>query len=85
LLRTIYDVRSKIVHEGNRLTDSGCKNLMKKLNSTPKDFVEASEAVVRDVLLAYVERISKGESAESIRNTLDAQIVDSIPSEFSYQ
>jgi len=70
LFKDFYDVRSAIVHAGKTL---GQCDAIKQRDSTPEDFVDDTEAVCRDVLRSFVERVAKGESVQDIVHGLDRQ------------
>ena len=74
LLR-LYDVRSAIVHNGNRLHELKSK----LLGSTPShEFVPTAQYLVRQVLLRCLELLSSGKSLSELAASLDAGVVASL-------
>lgn len=84
MIQVFYDARSEIVHEGASLHTLAYSN-GKDYRSIRRRFggctsganieaiAEHCEAVVRDILRAYVEEISRGESMLDINKKLDSQ------------
>jgi hypothetical protein len=81
LLKVMYDIRSKIVHDGRLLSDLE-KDINKKLQPvgiSPREFPQQCEDIVRDVLKEYVLRKdATGQSMEKINEALDKFIVQSL-------
>lgn len=81
LLKVMYDIRSKIVHDGRLLSDLE-KDIKKKLQPagiSPREFPQQCEDIVRDVLKEYVLREeATGQSMEQINVALDKFIVQSL-------
>ncbi len=76
-LRSMYDVRSGIVHSGLSLEDEG--KLAKALgNKRPAEFVNECMDTTRMILRAYVKRLASGNSAEEITKDLDNKIISSL-------
>ncbi len=79
LLKTMYDIRSGIVHNGRLL--AGLEKDLKKLQRIgiePRDFVQWCQNIVRDVLKEYVLREAKGQTLKQINDELEAYIVESL-------
>jgi hypothetical protein len=80
LLKVMYDIRSKIVHDGRLLSDLG-KDIKKlqHVGIQPSEFTQQCEDIVRDVLKEYVLRKeATGQSMEQINEELDKLIVQSL-------
>ena len=81
LLKVMYDIRSKIVHDGRLLSDLE-KDIKKKLQHvgiSTREFPQQCEDIVRDVLKEYVLREeATGQSMEQINEGLDKSIVQSL-------
>lgn len=81
LLKVMYDIRSKIVHDGRLLSDLE-KDIKKKLQPvgiSPREFPQQCEDIVRDVLKAYaLRKEATGQSIEQINEALDKFIVQSL-------
>ena len=76
LLKSMYDVRSGIVHNGQQLAD--LERVIRKLQPvgiTPREFPQQCEDIVRDILRAYVLRLAEGWSLERVNQELDRRIV----------
>jgi hypothetical protein len=74
-LNTMYDARSKIVHEGKRLHE------VKKLKAqdiTPNKFLDDSETIAREILRNLVSDVASGKSLEAILRGLDAKVVNAL-------
>lgn len=92
LLKLSYDMRSKVVHEGKRLSDSELqKEITKALSgddsaSPAESLLEELYGVVRDVLREYVERLASAEAARAAdplgraNRELDSSILRSLAS-----
>jgi hypothetical protein len=81
LLRTIYTIRSGIVHNGEQLTDKSSKNKLQKLGIQSDKFPQQCENIVRDILRAYVRRRANGESVSTVIGKLDEYIVRNLASQ----
>jgi hypothetical protein len=81
LLKVMYDIRSKIVHDGRLLSDLE-KDINKKLQPvgiSHREFPQHCEDIVRDVLKAYaLRKEATGQSIEQINEALDKFIVQSL-------
>jgi hypothetical protein len=79
-LRGLYDVRSKIVHEGATLGNLTEAKRFKTLFSvtTPGDFISGAEEIVRSVLREYVQLISTGKTVEQINSDLEAIVLQAL-------
>ena len=75
-LRAAYNVRSKLVHEGQSLTKIKTK---KRYNLTPDHFVEKLENTVRAVILELVHRMNPGKGLKTIIEELDLSIINQTP------
>ncbi len=74
LLREFYDVRSTIVHNGNRLTS---QISVDKRPFSPADFVAEMEAVCREVLRTYIDKVARGDSISNVNKDLDNEALHS--------
>ena len=76
-LRDLYDVRSKIVHSGKALeelaTDGDIR--MGRGPSGLEGYVREVEQLVREVLLAYVERVASGTGVAAVNEMLDRELL----------
>jgi Apea-like HEPN len=79
LLKGMYDIRSKIVHEGQLLSDLE-KNIKKlqRAEMPPREFPQQCEDIVRDVLKVYALSEATGQSMEQINDALDKSILESL-------
>lgn len=79
LLKGLYDVRSKIVHEGQSLSDlrKPLEKLSRDLQPTPvpSNYVQEWEDIVRDVLRSYIEDFDATPDLKEINDGLDARII----------
>lgn len=63
LLKTMYGIRSEIVHNGKLLSENGVRKKIESLGLiVAKDFPHACEDVVRDVLRESILRLAVGGS-----------------------
>ena len=79
LLKTMYDVRSGIVHDGQRIAER--EKDLRKLQSvgiSPQEFLVQCENIVRDILKAYVLRGVLGQSTEQVNRDLDKRILQGL-------
>lgn len=84
LLDLMYNIRSKIVHQGAILNDLP-KDICKKINLLqppvrPNQIHHNFEEIVRDALKIYIQHLTKGEDIEAIRKSLDNRIIASLKS-----
>jgi hypothetical protein len=76
LLKTIYGIRSEIVHNGKPLSENGVRKKIESLGSVvAKDFLHVCEDVVRDVLRESILRLAIGGSLAGLCKELDEQIL----------
>ena len=81
LLKTIYDVRSSIVHNGMQLNDPKMEKLMINAlpgQTEPNGFFLSCENIVRDTLRTYINRLSKGQSLEQLNDDLEKYVIKGI-------
>lgn len=80
ILRLMYDVRSKIVHDGKPVTDP---KLQRKIQTClqqltpaiqPHEFISTCEELLRDILKTYLERLADGQNIEDINTMLERDI-----------
>lgn len=83
LLFGMYDVRSSIVHNGQQLSDPKVVKKIRNLGMQPKDFLQQCEQIVRDVLKAYVQRRTLGQSVKQVNEDLEARIMDGLGTQMS--
>lgn len=83
LLTTMYDVRSRIVHDGLSLSDKEVLKKILKLGMQPQDFLQQCEQIVRDVLKLYLPHVAKGRSVKDINKDLEARITDALGAQMS--
>lgn len=83
LLKTMYDARSKIVHEGQRLTD---KKLIARVRNgigediEPADFVQRCEDIAREIIKAYLPRLTTERSLKALNRALERESFAVLPS-----
>ena len=76
LLKTMYEIRSEIVHNGKLLSENGVRRKIEPLGPVvAKDFLHACEDVVRDVLRESIIRLAVGESLAGLCQELDEQVL----------
>ena len=77
ILKTMYDMRSKVVHEGLSIHDC-VKNDGKIAKShSSKDFLSLAENVTREILREYVRRsILENKNVPSINQEIDEQLLE---------
>ena len=79
LLRTVYEIRSEIVHNGKLLSDSRVGRKIESLGSVvAKDFLHACEDVVRDVLRESILRLATGGTLKALNEELDAKVLSGL-------
>ena len=75
-LKTMYKIRSEIVHNGKLLSENGVRRKIESLGSVvAKDFLHACEDLVRDVLRESILRLAVGGSLAGLCKELDEQIL----------
>ncbi len=76
LLKTVYEIRSEIAHNGKPLSDEGVRRKVERLGPViTKDFLHACENVARDVLRESALRLAAGGSLAELCQELDRQIL----------
>jgi hypothetical protein len=79
LLKTMYEIRSEIVHNGKLLSHHGVRRKVESLSSgVDKDFMHACEDVVRDVLRESILRLAEGGSLAGLCEELDEQVLSGL-------
>jgi hypothetical protein len=79
LLKTMYEIRSEIVHNGKLLSDRRVRRKIESLGSVvAKDFLHACEDVVRDVLRQSIVRLAVGGSLAGLCQELDEQVLSGL-------
>lgn len=73
LLRTLYDIRSGIVHGGKALHNF--EKELRRIGHTPSGFLLEVLQLVRATILEYIERLNQGESVAQIADSLDSEIL----------
>ncbi len=78
LLASMYQIRSKIVHEGQTLQQ--LQKIWKKIPgiSDPIQFVEVSRNVTRDILSAYTLRLADGYDPKAVREQLERSVIEAL-------
>ena len=76
LLRTLYDVRSKMVHEGLGIEDQARGGKID--GKTPAHFVSETRRVTRDCLGEYVARLGVHDSLSEINKGLETHLLSSL-------
>jgi hypothetical protein len=78
LLESLYDIRSKIVHEGRHLSElvSTLKKVQQHVSTvTIENLVDEFESVVREILRYYLAQLVSGKSIETVNIELEDRIV----------
>lgn len=75
LARTIYNSRSKIVHEGQHLESQTLKITPSSARLAPAEFVQEAEALCRAVLRRYVLAAKAGIPTSKCTRNIEQQIV----------
>ena len=79
LLKTMYEIRSEIVHNGRLLSDHRVRGKIESLSSVlAKDFLHACEDVVRDVLRESILRLAARGTLRALSEELDAKILSGL-------
>jgi hypothetical protein len=79
LLKTMYEVRSEIVHNGRLLSENGVRKKIERLGLVvAKDFLHACEDGVRDVLRESILRLARGGTLGALSEELDAKILSGL-------
>ena len=79
LLKTVYEIRSEIVHNGELLSDEGMRRKVERLGPViTKDFLHACEDVVRDVLRECVLRLAVGGTLKTLSEELDTKVLSGL-------
>jgi Apea-like HEPN len=79
LLKTMYEIRSEIVHNGKLLSESGVRKKIEGLGPViAKDFLHACEDVVRDILRESILRLAKGGTLINLSEALDAKVLSGL-------
>ena len=72
----MYEIRSKIVHDGKLISDHRVCRKIESLGSVvAKDFLHACEDVVRDLLRESILRLAVGGSLAGLCEELDGRIL----------
>jgi len=79
LLKTMYGIRSEIVHNGKLLSENGVRKKIESLGPiVAKDFLHACEDVVRDVLRESILRLATGGTLSALSQELDAKVLSGL-------
>jgi hypothetical protein len=79
LLKTVYEVRNEIVHNGTLLSENGVRKKIESLGPiVAKDFLHACEDVVRDVLRESILRLAARGTLRALSEELDAKILSGL-------
>jgi hypothetical protein len=79
LLKTMYGIRSEVVHNGKLLSETGVRKKIERLGPVvAKDFMHACEDVVRDVLRESILRLARGGTLGALSEELDAEILSGL-------
>jgi hypothetical protein len=79
LLKTVYEIRSDIVHNGKPLSDEGVRRKVERLGPViTRDFLHACEDVARDILRECVLRLAAGVSLTDLCQELDERILSGL-------
>jgi hypothetical protein len=79
LLKTMYEIRSEIVHNGKPLSDEEIRKKIDRLGAVvAKDFLHACEDVVRDVLRESILRLATGGTLRALSEELDAKVLSGL-------
>jgi hypothetical protein len=79
LLKTMYEIRSEIVHNGRLLSENGVRRKIERLGPVvAKDFLHACEDVARDVLRESILRLATGGTLRALSEELDASVLSGL-------
>ncbi|MGH7780834.1 MAG: hypothetical protein ACREQR_13515 [Candidatus Binataceae bacterium] len=79
LLKTMYEVRSEIVHNGKLVADEGVRRKVERLGPVvAKDFLHACEDVVRDILRECVLRLAVGGTLRTLSEEIDTKVLSGL-------
>jgi hypothetical protein len=79
LLKTMYEIRSEIVHNGKLLSETGVRKKIERLGPVvAKDFLHVCRDVVRDVLRESILRLARGGTLGALSEELDAEILSGL-------
>lgn len=79
LLKTVYEIRCEIVHNGKSLSDEAVRRKVERLGPVvAKDFLHACEDVVRDILRECVLRLATGGALRALSEELDARVLSGL-------
>jgi hypothetical protein len=79
LLKTMYEIRSEIVHNGKPLSDEEIRKKIDRLGPVvAKDFLHACEDVVRDVLRESILRLATGGTLRALSEELDVKVLSGL-------
>ena len=79
-IKSLYDIRSKVVHENQPLSHKKISNQLRKINAGMNihDYLNEADLLMRDILIQVVERISTGKSLKQLCTDLDTEILSAI-------
>ncbi|MDJ0677183.1 MAG: HEPN domain-containing protein [Calothrix sp. MO_167.B42] len=80
LLKTLYDVRSKLVHEGKTINNQASDGKIKNKYDVD-DFIPELKGVVRMILVEYLKRMSGNVKIKAISDGLENELLHYIASD----
>ena len=80
IAKKVYDARSQVVHQGQRLDRQKLIITNSTVSVTPKEFVREAEALTRAVLRRYVIAAEAGTSTRLFTSSIDRQIMEKLSS-----
>lgn len=78
LLTSLYQIRSKIVHEGQALQQ--LQKAWKKIPgiTDPAHFIESCRNITRDILRAYTLHLGDGHAPKAVREQLEKRVIEAL-------
>ena len=77
-MKCFYNIRSKIVHSNETLSNAATKNETNRVGLQPHEFMRSMDMLMRELLATIVERVSQEYSLERICKDLDAEIINAL-------
>lgn len=79
-LKSLYDVRSNIVHNGKSLFQLIKNEKIEKIDKN--EFIPLNFQITREILIEYFKYLNSGTGIQGINNELDDQIIKSLKTNF---
>jgi hypothetical protein len=78
VMRCLYEIRSKIVHENKHFSDEAVRKKLPKVDPSADAFLTELDCTVRQVLLILIDRLGNSNTMNNICKELDEQIVTAV-------